>query len=55
MQLGVFLFGNVDMPDAGWGGICPSRESTLTHGVTHTTVRTPSARMREIIPWASGN
>ena len=20
MQIGVFLFGNVDMPDAGWGG-----------------------------------
>ncbi len=41
--------------DAGWGGIWPSRESRLTHGVTHTTVRTPSARIREIIPWASGN
>jgi hypothetical protein len=41
--------------DAGCGGIWPSPESRFTHGVTHTTVRTPSARIRAIIPWASGN
>ena len=41
--------------DSGPGGRCPSLESRFTHGVTHTTVRTPCSRMRAISPGASGN
>ena len=36
--------------DASSGGYWPSRESRFTHGVTHTTVRTPSSRSAFQVP-----
>ncbi|CAB4935956.1 unannotated protein [freshwater metagenome] len=41
--------------DAGSDGDWPPAESTLTHGVTQTTVRTPSSSRRRTIPAKSGN
>ncbi len=41
--------------DAGSGGIWPSTDSRFTHGVIHTTVRTPAARSRATIASGSGN
>ncbi len=51
MEAGARCSARVCLP----GGICPSSDSTFTHGVTQTTVRTPASRNSRTIPVKSGN